>query len=176
MPEHDYTAREALELLIRQIQSASPELALRIQLAVDEGKEAQMAAEESGISRGRRPTKTYYRKNVPLTDEEALTVAITVLESHLIESRKVVNATHDEFTQVGLAPPKQRNAIESSRELSLDGGMGRLEPKAIEIEIEPETVQEKRNLQNLKLEPMNDNQVHGLQEIFIALKSLTNFG
>jgi hypothetical protein len=54
--------------------------------------------------------------------------------------------------------------------------MGRLEPKAIEIEIEPETVQEKRNLQNLKLEPMNDNQVHGLQEIFIALKSLTNFG
>ena len=177
MPSHEYTARDALELLLQRIESASPELALRIQLAVDEGKDISMEGEEPvGPRRGRKRKKRYYRKNVPLTDEEALKVALEVLKSHLIESRKIINATHAEFTQVGLAPPMQDNANEHPNQQDLVGGIAKLERKAIEIEIEPETVQEKKNLPDLKLIPIDDEQLRGLEKILTELQALTNFG
>src|SRR5689334_924318 len=98
MPENDYTARQALDLLMARILSASPDLAERIQNAVDSGRDVRMEADEQpGSGRGRRPARRFYRKNVPFTDEEALCVAVQVLESHLIESRMLVNAAHTEF-------------------------------------------------------------------------------
>src|SRR6266571_6643392 len=102
MPRHDYTAKEALDLLIRKIETVSPDLAKRIQLAIDSGGDVQ--AEETMIPGvgGRRPKKRYYRKHVAYSDAEALEVAIAVLESHLVESRMLINAAHTEFRQVGL--------------------------------------------------------------------------
>jgi len=45
MPRHDYTPREALDLLLRNVASASIVLANRIQVAIDSGADIQ--AEET---------------------------------------------------------------------------------------------------------------------------------
>src|SRR5689334_5673757 len=99
MPKHDYTPKEALDLLIRKIEDVSSALAHQIRSAIDAGTDIQ--ATET-IENGRRKSKKrYYRKHIAYTDEEALGVALAVLESHLIESRMLVNAAHEEFKQVG---------------------------------------------------------------------------
>ena len=188
MPKHDYTAKDALALLILKIDTASSDLAKRIRLAIDEGKD--VPAEETIMPEmGRRKSKKrYYRKHVAYTDEEALTIAMTVLESHLIESRMLVNAAHSEFKLVGLASPKKLKPfaqvgtrvqtsfplfIEKKNEVAeiLDVG----QTKTINIESEPETIQEKKDLPDLRFEPVGEEQLRTLREIFQALKALTNF-
>lgn len=42
MTKHDYTAKDSLALLIKKIESASPDLAKRIRLAIDAGKDVQI--------------------------------------------------------------------------------------------------------------------------------------
>ena len=54
--------------------------------------------------------------------------------------------------------------------------IGKHESKQIEVELEPETVQEKQNLPDLKFDPLDEAQLRGLQEIIDRLKALTNFG
>ena len=188
MPQNDYTAKEALDLLIQKIESVSADLAKRIQLAIDAGKDVQ--AEETIIPGGvRRKAKIrYYRKRVAYTDGEALAVALAVLESHLVESRMLVNAAHTEFRQVGLASPKPLKHISSSAaaeesELVMDMEMtddvaeilAVKEPKDIIIEAEPEATQEKKHPPDVRFEPVNVEQLKSLQEIFEVLKALTKF-
>jgi len=188
MPNHDYTAKDALDLLIAKIESASPALATQIRAAIDAGKDIQ--AEETIIPGiGRKPAKKrYYRKHIPYTDAEALHVAISVLESHLVESRMMVNAAQEQFKQVGLASPKKlktvsQQSIPAQDSLELDMELtdevaevlGLAEPKDIAIEGEPETVQEKKNLPDVRFVSVDDNQLKTLREFFEKLKPLTDF-
>jgi len=39
MPQHDYSPREALDLLLRTIREREPELALQLQAVIDAGKD-----------------------------------------------------------------------------------------------------------------------------------------
>src|SRR5207244_3154847 len=151
----------------------SPDLAKRVLLAIDAGKDVQ--AEETimpGAGR-RRPKKRYYRKHVAYTDEEAIAIAMMVLESHLVESRMLVNAAHGEFKQVGLASPKKLKPIAQAAGTATDTAqtplalgmdmtdevaeiLGLDEPKTISIESEPEAVQEKKNLPDVRLEHVGE--------------------
>jgi hypothetical protein len=188
MPQNDYTPKEALDLLIQKIEPVSPDLAKRIQLAIDSGKDVQ--AEEANLpGAGRRGSRRrFYRKHVAYSDEEALNVALGVLESHLVESRMLVRAAHTEFRHVGLAPPKPlkptpapANAEQAALPLEMDSPGEDAEvhaveaPKAITIEAEPEATQEKRNPPDLRLETINDEQLNSLRDIFKTLKALTKF-
>ena len=188
MQEHDYTAKEALDLLIQKIESGSADLAKRIHLALDSGMDVQ--AEETIIPRAgrRRAKKRYYRKHVAYTDGEALQVALAVLESHLVESRMLVNAAHIQFRQVGLASPKPLKPISplgAPAQPGLALGMEMTdevaevlaveEPKAIAIEAEPEATQQKKNLPDVRFEPIADEQLESLRGVFRALKALTQF-
>ncbi len=188
MPDHDYTAKDALDLLVRKIHGASPALALRIQSAIDAGKDVQ--AEETILPAAgkRRAKKRFYRKHIAYTDEEALGVAMTVLESHLVESRMLVNAAQGEFKQVGLAAPKKLTPVvqpgaPTQATLALDVELtdevaevlGVAEPKDIAIEGEPEVVQEKKNLPDVRFLPIDDRQLKSLRELFQGLKAFTDF-
>jgi hypothetical protein len=188
MPDFDYTAKEALDFLIDKIGQASPVLAKQIQAAIDTGKDVQ--AEETILPAvgNRRAKKRYYRKHIAYTDEEALDVAMTVLESHLIESRMMVNAAQGEFKQVGLASPKKLKPVvqtgaAAQSTLALDVELtdevaevlGVAEPKDITIESEPEAVQEKKNLPDVRFLPMDEQQLKTLRELFLTLKTLTHF-
>jgi hypothetical protein len=188
MPTHDYTAKDALDLIIRKIETVSPDLATRIRSAIDAGKDVQ--AEETIVPGAgqRKPKKRYYRKHVPYTDEEALSAAMTVLESHLVESRMFVNAAQSEFKQVGLASPKKlkpivRADVSVQTPLALDMELtdevaeilGVQDPKEIALESEPESVQEKKNLPDVRFEVVDDEKLKSLREIFNRLKVLTHF-
>jgi len=188
MPAHDYTAKDALDLIISKIEVISPDLSKQIRSAIDVGKDVQ--AEEiimPGV--GRKPAKKrYYRKHIPYTDAEGLRVAMMVLESHLVESRMLINAAQEQFKKVGVASPKklkpvsqQEYAPSDSLELDIEltdevaEVLGVQEPKDIAIEGEPETVLEKKNLPDVRFLPIDDNELKTLRELFAILKPLTDF-
>ena len=188
MPHHDYTAKDALNLLVEKIEENSLPLAKRIRSAIDAGKDIQ--AEETIFQTvgQRRARKRYYRKHIAYTDQEALGIAMTVLESHLVESRMLISAAQSEFKQVGLAPPKKlkpvgqpgtlaQTALELDVELA-DGSaesFGLEEPKDIAIEGEPEAVQEKKDLPDVLFLVIDERQLKSLRELLQALKTLTDF-
>lgn len=187
MPYHDYTAKDALDLLMRRIDDVSPIIARQIQSAIDTGKDLQVEEPTPAELGKRRAKKRYFRKHAAYTDEQALEVAITVLESHLIENRMMVNAAQEEFRLVGLALPKPNAVIfpgDSSKPISgsdvemIDNvtELYRLaEPKAIAVEGEPEVVKEKKNIPDLRFVPPDPEEISSLQEMFRRLKMLTNF-
>ena len=72
MPKHDYSAKDALAILIQKTEVVAPELAKRIRLAIDAGKDVQAEETIMPASGKRRAKKRYYRKHVPYTDEEKL--------------------------------------------------------------------------------------------------------
>ena len=167
MPSHDYTARQALDLLVGKVNEVNGHLADRMELAVNEGNQIQ-AMEPLQSRRGRRRrTPRYYRRNVPFTDEEALEVALEVLEAHLIETRLIARAAHGEFFLAG------RAALKSRGEVGPDvGSREKDNPKVIEIEMEPETVQFKKQVPNHHLEAAADDDIDSLRAIFDELRTL----
>jgi hypothetical protein len=170
---HDYSPKEALDLVLNNIQTKSPQLYERMKLAIDAGKDVEI--EEPQYGSGKKKPHIY-RKNVPYSDEEALRIALTVLESHLIDSRKIVGATIAEFTGVAIAPakPAGKSGADSEdifQERTFDTNV----IKKIVIESESETVQDKRNLSDFALEPIDPKLLAGLEALFAQLKKLTTF-
>jgi hypothetical protein len=147
-----------------------PELYQRMKEAIDAGKDVQ---EEEAMSRRRVRS---YRKNLPYTDEEAVGVAMTVLESHLVETRKLIGAADVEFSKVEVAPPKGRESKgDDDEDIARSRTSGRDTHKSVEMEIEPETVLEKQNLPNVPLEMATSPELEGLEAVFRHLRELTNF-
>jgi hypothetical protein len=191
MPDQEYTAKEALDLLVRNIEKGSPALAEQIRSAINAGKDIQVE-EPIILAMGRKQKKKvknrYYRKHIAYTDEEALSVTMTVLESRLIESRMLVNAAHEQFKQVGLASPKKLKPVghpngtaqttrEPDTEFTEDvaGVLNLPQFKDITIEGELETVQEKKKLSDIPFVSINEGQLKSLLEVFAVLKTLTDF-
>ncbi|HEX3628476.1 MAG TPA: hypothetical protein VH280_23965 [Verrucomicrobiae bacterium] len=99
-----------------------------------------------------------------------------------------MNAAHDEFKQVGLTSPKKLKPVGQSGtsaqgtlelEMELTDEVAEIleleRPKAITIEGEPEAVQEKKNLPDVRFTPTDEQQVKSLREIFQTLERLTDF-
>lgn len=186
MPMHDYTAEQALTMLIEKVRTLSPELAERVRVAVDAGSEMQAEEEEQArFKRGRKPKKHQYRKAVPYTAEQAVTVAVAVLKSHLVESRLAVNTAFDEFTAADIAapekPPRRQKTSpyeprpDPSSTTAQSQAQGAGAEKVVEIETEPETVQEKKQEPNLPLKPEDPRAVETLRELMTVLEKLTTF-
>lgn len=174
MPEHEYSARGALELLQRRIEESSPALAERIRIAIDTGKDVLLEDEESPRGRGRKKLPRYYRKNQPFTDEEALAVALGVLEAHLVETRMFANSAREEFASSAIAGPKP--PIDGKEAHQTAEGTRREPGITIEIEIESETVQAKRQTENEVLITESASEISSLCAVFAELRELTSFG
>jgi hypothetical protein len=100
----------------------------------------------------------------------------------------LVNAAHGEFKKVGLASPKKLKSgaqatVSSQAPLTLEVEMtdevaeilGLEDQKTITIEREPETVQEKKNLPDMRLESEATDHLESLRAVFQSLKRLTDF-
>jgi hypothetical protein len=78
--DRDYTAEQALELLLRKLTERAPELASQVRTAVNAGKDIIAQERNKGSKKARS-----YRRKVPYSPEEALEISLSVLESYFIE-------------------------------------------------------------------------------------------
>lgn len=93
MPTHDYSARDALELILRKIAERDKDLGAEVRRAIDEGKVVELQQEST--DRRRRPHR--YRKTVPYTPEEALRVTLNVLNAYFVEQPLLANSALANF-------------------------------------------------------------------------------
>ena len=135
MPSHDYSPREALDLLLRKVEARSPELASLLQSAIDVGKDVS----EEAPSTGGRKKPRFYRKAVRLSDEEALRIATEGLRAHFVEQPLFTTSAVQEFKEAALG-----DRADSGRHLSSDKpALARFEgvrvEKQLEVELQTET-------------------------------------
>ena len=103
MISHQYTPEDALRILMTKL-SPYPELYALVQEAIDTGKEDfkylpehedseyyQLDSDDSRTARTRQSKTHEYRKLARLSAEEALRVAIDVLQAHFVEQPLFVN-------------------------------------------------------------------------------------
>jgi len=193
MPQHEYTPKVALKLLLERLRAQSPELVARIQSAIDAGKEILESVEElSGSGRVRKRKRKFW-KTIAYTDAEALSVVMIQIQAHLVESREMLNEAFKEFKEVGISPPKP---IRDPSEFSFPGGffdeseiaasLGERgatklpvenvgEEKSLSIESEPERLQEKRETPDVVLTVTPQLKLLELGDILNILGMLTDF-
>jgi hypothetical protein len=167
--KHTYTARDALTLLTDALAKTEPLLHERVLTAIDVGTEIDQ--QESLFSGSKSKAKSHtYSKNVPFTDEQALRIAVDVLEAHLLEVRMFADSAMVELRKGPLADGNSGNASKYSgatlgaAQASMDG----------EIEMEPETTKLKSNRQNVSLQALAVD-VSELQALLAALREMTTF-
>ena len=97
MASHDYSPREALDLLLSKVDEGSAELASSLRAAIDTGKDVWATETSVGAGEPRR-----YRKAMRLSDEEALEVVITALRAHFVEQPLLTTSAVSEFAGTSL--------------------------------------------------------------------------
>ena len=133
MPSHDYSPRDALDLLLRKVKETAPELANNLQSAIDAGKDV---SEREATTKRKKPRT--YRKSVPLTDEEALLIVIDSLRAYFVEQPLFANSAIREFTDAALTVhPDPRKLASGNPPLESTEGVG-LE-KQLQVELQTET-------------------------------------
>lgn len=98
MSTHDYTASQALELLMRKLREADASLADRVQAAIDAGQDVS----QTEPSQDRRKKARTYRKQVPFSPEDALQEALNSLQAYFVEQPLFENAALDSFASSAL--------------------------------------------------------------------------
>lgn len=132
----EYTSEAALELLMRKLTGLNPELAGRVQTAMDEGKDIQEV--EPSRRRGKKKSRLY-RKTVPYTDEEALTVALKALEAYFIQHPLFINSLHHNIAKTIIGEPRRsRYPWEKGQTFSVKKETEGIE-KQVVVEIHTET-------------------------------------
>src|SRR5436309_1797031 len=101
MPTHDYTAREALDVLLSRLEDRDQSLLAEVRMAINVGKDVEEQDVEEQDPRRRRKPRVY-RRTVRFTDEEALDVALAVLRAHFVEQPLFANSAADNFRPVAL--------------------------------------------------------------------------
>jgi len=152
---HDYSPEQALQLLLRKLRAYDVQLAQQIQSAIDAGKDVK---EEDLTTRGRK--SRVYRKTVRFTDEEALHVAVSALQSCFVEQALFVNSADKNFRPAAL------------RAVSRDG-VG--SEKVVEIEIQTETQISREDQPTLRLSPISEDEVEQQKRNVTHLYALATF-
>lgn len=181
MGEHTYTPEQALSLLLAKLSDRSSELATQVRVAIDIGKDIwEKSPSRNGKTR-------WYRKSVPFSEEEALQVAIDVLQAYFVEQPMFVDSSADEFAKAALGHARQRS-IRFPTEIATDPlGLEReLEreqvdlsdqgvPKAIEIELQTETQISRTNQEMITLKRMSPEAIKGECENIRKLREFLTF-
>jgi hypothetical protein len=172
MPKNQYTAQQALELLMRKLMAQDPGLAAEVQAAIDAGKDVSETKPIAGRRKGH-----VYRRTVPFSHEEALQVALDALQAYFVEQPMFVFAAADSLAQSAIGVPANgRNPVQVSRDqgepLSLEGGG--LE-KAIEIEIQTETQISRTGDETLPLKRVPKQLIEDQHRQIIHLRELLDF-
>jgi len=174
MPDHDYTPEEALRTLLRKIEERDENLAERIRIAIDAGKDIRQT--ETPVGRRQRAARSY-RQKVPYSHEEALAVALDVLQSHFIELPMFINSAAANFEKAAVGVPadtrRGQSPIRHEAEAVILKAQG--EQKQLQIELQTETQLSPTNEDTLNLEPIPEAQIEEERANLDHLKDLTIF-
>lgn len=173
MSAHEYSAQEALELLIRKLQQRDETLAGQVQAAIDVGKDISEA--EPSLDRRKKPR--IYRRTVPFEVEEALQVAVNALQSYFVEQPLFVNSAADNLAKIAIGIPvpgwsASLNDGDEREEIHLEQEQ---KDKEIEIELHTETQIRKTGEELLSLRRTPLTEVAQQQESIRHLRTLMNF-
>lgn len=154
MPRHDYSPREALDLLFRTIREREPELALQLQAVIDAGKDV-VETEPPLTRRGQRQ----YRKTVRFTDEEALRIAIVALLAHFVEQPLFVQSAARNFAAAAVGDHRTSWDADWLQPRQPAGGEGIGVEKDLVIEVRTETQISETEEQTVRLLPGSSEQI-----------------
>jgi hypothetical protein len=174
MPHHDYTAQQALGLLMKLIAERNRDLATQIQTVVDTGRDV----EETEPSMGRRKRSRSYRKTVPYTFEEALQVALSALRAYFIEQPLLLNSCLQNFDGTliearGQRPPHSRQ-WDATKDINVaQNSLG--QSKEVEIELRTETQLSKLERETFPLHVVDPTQIGEEQKNLAILSGLFDF-
>jgi hypothetical protein len=180
MGTHEYTSQVAFELLMRKLSALDSELAAHITSVVDQGKDVQ-ESEPSG--RGRKKNYRIYRKTVPYTYDEALSVALNALTAYFIEQPLFAQSCLDNMAPSPVAALKGFRYFQSSektRSAEIVQGSEMTE-KQVQIELWTETqlptklqvLRPDHDTQEVKRVPMA--QLEEQRANILRLRTLLNF-
>lgn len=174
MSNHDYTPEQALQTLLRKVRERDETLAERIRIAIDAGKDIRETERPRG--RRQRALRTYRRK-VPYTHEEALAVALDVLQAHFIEIPMFVKSAAADFEEAAIGVPvdSRRGQTQNKHEVEAVTLKDTGAPKQLQIEIQTETQLSNTNEVIFDLEPMPEGQIEEERANLNRLKDLTTF-
>jgi hypothetical protein len=174
MVDHDYTPEQALKTLLRKVRERDEILAERIRISIDAGKDIRQTEPPSG--RRQRVIRTY-RQKVPYSHEEALAVALDVLQSHFIELPMFINSAAADFEEasVGVPADTRRGQISIRHEAEALTLKDQGEPKQLQIELQTETQLSNTNEDIFNLEPSPEGLIEEERANLVRLKDLTTF-
>ena len=174
MADHDYTSEEALKTLLRRVRERDKTLAERIRIAIDAGKDIRQT--ETPVGRRQRAARTY-RQKVPYSHEEALAVALDVLQSHFIELPMFINSAAADFEKAAVGVPADirqgQSPIRHEAETVTLKAQG--EQKQLQIELQTETQLSPTNEDTLNLGPITEELIEEERATLDRLKDLTTF-
>ena len=173
MSEHSYTAQEALEVLLAKLRARDESLAAHVQAAIDVGKDVS----DTEPATDKRKKARVYRKAVAFTHEEALDVALDVLQAYFVEQPLFVDATADMFATAALGVPtlprrgsQVRNDERDTVTMEAQGA-----EKRIEIELQTEIQILKTGDETLPLRRTDRSLIAEQRRNIGELRALTDF-
>ncbi len=172
MAAHDYSPRDALDLLMTKLREHDEQLASEIQSAIDAGKDVE---EKESLSRRKRARS--YRRTVRFSDAEALNIVIEALQAHFIEQPVFLNSAEKEFLHTVIAGPAWRSPLGlDDEETSLFADEGSDSPKSLVVELQTETQFSSEDQQTFELHPIPDQEIEQQKANLAKLRSLATFG
>jgi hypothetical protein len=168
MPNNEYSAQQALQLLMRKLAGQDPELASEVQAAIDAGKDVSETEPIPGRRKGH-----VYRRTVPFSHQEALRVALGALQAYFVEQPMFVDSAADNLAKspIGIPTvgPGSFLASEDSAFISLEA---RGVEKTIEIEIQTETQISRTGEETRPLQRVSTNRIEEQRQHFGYLSEL----
>lgn len=198
MASHEYSPREALELLLRKVRERDADLAIGLETVIDAGKDIfeketrhtekmpkeyasppvdDLAAGQGAFGAKKKPRE--YRKTVRFSDEEALDIALLALRAHFVEQPLLLTSAMSEFGKVALEPEggqKVDAAFDQHSSLSRED-----RPLSIEVEFEIQTEtqavpkDEQDDKQTVSLPPPEKEIFEQQRENIASLEDLLRF-
>lgn len=172
MSNHDYTAEQALELLLCKLDTANADLAAQVRAAIDAGKDI----EEEEPRRSPRKKVRRYRKAVRLSTQEALAAAADVLQAYFIEQPLFVASAMDSALSCELAGPRDPYEVMDTRQVTRAPDAGLDFEKVFDIELRAETQLTQSGDETYRLRRPEPSGLVKQRENMSHLRGLLRFG
>jgi hypothetical protein len=169
---NEFSQSEALELLVKKVYEYDLDLGGALQAAVAGGKDTR---ESKPVNDRRRKTQEY-RKVSPFTEQEAVTIALEVIKSALIELPMIINQSLVNFkdTEVIEKPAMRIRRRDHFYRTEDDDALSESDAdrSRIVVDLTSETQLETDSKDIIPLEYLSDVKLGELIELFETLKAL----
>jgi hypothetical protein len=161
--KHDYSPEQALDVLLRKLRERDVTLETAVRAAIDLGKDV---TEVQAVGR-RRVRK--YRKTVPFTHEEALRLALDVLQAYFVDLPFCINSSIENLRSAAVSAARQERSPWGEEENKVVSNEQVGDEKEVEIELQTVTQISRTQQETLPLKTWEqqaiDNQFDQLKRI-----------